>query len=172
MKIAAISVYTVAAFLAILQGFADTAILLWPLCVLLFFGDRTKLVGLTFIIGFFVDLYSPVFGLYTILFPLTLLCGILLLNTVFSHQTHASLQGVSFILILLFSVLEYSFFLLHSWLLPQSSPSFIPLQSFVAVRFLIILFQIPVLLIASLVAQRTQKRFGYSVDGVTFLSNQ
>ena len=150
--------YSIGMYFFVLEGYMDHALLLWPLIVVLFFWDSKKSILAACAIGFFLDLYSPVFGIFSLTFPFTIWCGSVLLRTLFSHRSFASFHALSAILILLFSISEYALFL--------SLLTVPPLAFFFAVRILTMIVQAIFLSLAYITVHRTGKRYGYSIETV------
>ncbi|MBI4272243.1 hypothetical protein HY621_00105 [Candidatus Uhrbacteria bacterium] len=136
----------------------DHALLLWPLIVLLFFWDSKKSMLVACAVGFFLDIYSPIFGIFFLTFLFTIWCGSILLRTIFSHRSFASFHALSAILILLFSISEYVLFVSFF-----TSP---PLKFFFAVRVLTIFAQAIFLSLAYITMHQTGKRYGYSIETI------
>ncbi len=166
MKSALLWLYSIGCYLFVLEGYGDHALLLWPLIVVLFFGDVKKSILAAFVVGFFLDIYSPIFGIFLFIFPATLMGGGLLIRTLFSHRSFASFHAVSGILICLLSLCEYLFFLISANIQVNSVFTLPSLHYFLAVRLLTIIAQSIFLSFAYILAYRMEKRFGYSIDTV------
>ncbi len=166
MFITILSAYLILSYIFVLEAGADHIILLWPVFILLFFWDTKKLALIASMIGFFLDLYSPAFGIYLFLFPATVLVGKSLISSLFSHRTIASFLSVSAILVIAFTFGEYAIFWFLYSVLPSSSYTLPSAQLFFLLRASWIIFQFFVLFFCYIIARRFEKRFGYAVDTV------
>jgi hypothetical protein len=166
MKSALLLAYVAAYYVLVLQGFGDHALLLWPLIVLLFFWNEQKSILAAFAVGFLLDIYSPVFGVFSFLFPITILCGSMLTKTVFSRRSFVSFHAVSALLLLVFSVSEYAVFLGIANLPMYSLFTIPPLRTFIALRVLTIILQQIFLSLAYMVYTRSGKKMWYRIDSV------
>ncbi len=151
----------------VLQGISDPMLTFWFLLLFLFFTDFKKTFLVTLAVAFFLDLYSPIFGIYLIVYPCCIFVGHLLTKAVFTHRSLVSFTSVTLFLSSLAASLLYILFSVASLLFKDSAPSLPDLPSYILHHVFLLITQSVVLALCYYIGSRFfEKRFGYTIENM------